>query len=344
MIDDTALWTWFVFDSGLPAQRAKALLEAWQADGLSLADALDRVQTQARQLGITPGEAQLLQSGRAALRVAPAPPQALTWRDELYPRGLRSLPLRVRPALLFYEGNPSHLKRPVVYLAPGSVSPDQEELVREVLSLILGENIVVGVFDATPQAALAVEEAMAAEGELLIFARTGLGQRMTPELERSLIANGRALLLSPLPPKIPYQPGLEAILHQVAWYASERVILSPDSAPPAPPSNWLMSRPVLALQSAPGRQSHLAGCTIATEPSDVLDWLEDQVVPEPFPAATREVPQHSPSLESTPIAESAGTLVDAAPLPPLSPEEILRTLGKGGTIPDVLRRKILKGS
>ncbi len=33
MIDDTALWAWFVFDSGLPTQRAKVLLEAWQAEG-----------------------------------------------------------------------------------------------------------------------------------------------------------------------------------------------------------------------------------------------------------------------------------------------------------------------
>ncbi len=344
MIDDTALWAWFVFDSGLPTQRAKVLLEAWQAEGLSLAAALDRVQAQAMRLGLTTGEAQLLESGRAALRATPAPPPALTWRDELYPRGLRSLSLRVRPALLFYEGNPSHLTRPIIYLAPGPVSADREELVREVLSLLLGEDIVVGMFDSTPQAALAVEEAMAAEGELLIFARAGLAQRMVLESERNLVASGRALLLSPLPPKIPYQPGLEAVLHQIAWYASERVILSADSASPAPPGDWLMSRPVLQLQSTPGRQSHLAGCTTATEPSDVLDWLEDRVTPGPLPGIAHEALQRPSSPASTPIAEDDGALADAAPLPPLSPEEILQTLGKGGTIPDVLRRKILKGS
>jgi len=343
MIDDSALWTWFVFDSGLPTQRAKALLEAWQTAGISLTGALEQVQAQAALLGLTPGEAGLLASGRAALRAAPDPPQALTWLDALYPRGLRALPLRVRPALVFYQGDTSLLAHPIVYLAPGSVSAGQEELVRETLSLLLGEDIVVGVFEGTPQAALAMDEATAAEGELLIFARSGLGRREPGESESQFVAHGRALLVSPLPPSVPFQPGLESVLHQVAWYASERVILTADSSPSYPPSGWLTSKPVLELRSAVEHQPQPAPCATAREPSDVLDWMEGRTAPEPLPGGVFDGPQGPTSGTSTTIADDDGGLDALDHLPPLSPEEILKTLGKSGAIPEVLRRRILKG-
>ncbi len=349
MTEDAALWTWFVFDSGLPTQRAKALLESWQAQGIALAEALMRPQSQTTKLGITSGEAGLLASGLAAS--APAAPvvPALTWCDALYPSGLRSLPLKVRPALLFYQGDPALLSRMLVYLAPGApvadaLAADSDERTREVIGLLLDEHVLIATFEGTPQATLALDEMAMTEGELLLFTKSGLGRRSPTGLEQQLLEQDRLILLSPLPPNVAHLMSLDPILRQVAWYASNRVVLTADPRDAELPAEWLAARPVLELAGDRPPRPDTTSWTTAIDPTDVLAWVEGQL-----DASRQEVTANAGTLDDLPwhqapsLLPNASLLDDATPLPALSPDEILKTLSQGGTVPEVLRQRLLKG-
>ncbi len=152
---------------------------------------------------------------------------------------------------------------------------------------------------------------MAAEGELLIFARAGLAQRMVLESERNL-ASGRALLLSPSCRRFRTNPGLRQSCTRLrGTHQSVSSSVQTAHRQLLPETGLCQGRSCNCR--APGRQSHLAGCAGATEPSDVLDWLEDRVTPGPLPGIAHEALQRPSSPASTPIAEDDGALADAAP-------------------------------
>lgn len=342
MSEETELWAWFVFHSGLSTQRAKTLLETWQAQDISLAEALAHPRSQTARLGLTAGEAGLLASGRAALVASTFSVPALTWRDHLYPPGLRALPLRTRPAVLFYQGTDSLLSRAVVYLAPGVLSADAEERAREAISLLLGEDILLAAFEDTPQAALGMAEMLTTEGEMLLFAQSGLRCRSPSERELQLRTEDRLVVLSPLPPDAPHQASLDMVLHQVAWYAADRVILTGDGGPSGLPSEWLNAKPILELATSARRPAPIPW-TITEDPTDVLAWIGGQLTVLP----SEHVWTIGTKADDASLRPGSATTQDIAdadtapPLAPLSAEDILRTLGQGGAVPEKLRRRIL---
>lgn len=344
--DETALWAWFLFRSGLPAQRAKALLAGWQERGLTLRDAL--AQPPRTAPGVTSQEAARLRPPRDLPAVT-----ALCWDDEDYPAGLRALPLKLRPALLFYRGSPLLLTRPLVYLAPGELADDDAPMLHEAITLLVDEPLLLGVYEGSPQAAVLMEELAYSPGIALVFARSGIDVYRPSEAEDALIDEGRMIVVSPLPPDAAAQPAWDSLLHQIAAAAAPRTLLSGEAArapaEPVPPST-------LALTAVEPAQPVPAHVQVTGAPADVLLWVEP-LLPEPVLAEGEEtgetgapggaaeaegeyeagsVPTHTVPTEEDLTDEE----MDLGPAP--SADEILDTLSKGGHIPDALRRRLLE--
>lgn len=317
MHDEAALWAWFLFDSKLPPQRGKVLLERWESEGRSLRAVLAALPGQAIALGLTPDEAALLHPPA----VLP-PVTALRWDEPLYPAGLHRLPLKVRPALLFYRGAVQALQRPVVYLPPAPLTTPERETAHELIAQLLGEGFLPAAFQGSPQAELLLAEMADAEGETLLFARCGSAQLMLAGAEAALLEAGRLLLVSPLPPTAAANPAWDALLEQLAAAMAYRLILT--AAPQASALASELHGRVLYIAAEPPAAPCPPGMQLATEPSEVLFWLAASVTgPAAAPAAE--------SLYDLPTVE----------LPPLAPEEALQTLAGRGRVPEVLRQRLL---
>lgn len=325
MTDETTLWAWFLFRSGVPTARAKALLAKWLAKGLTLAQVFARLPGQARALGVTPTEAAKLRP--PANLATKTKTLALRWNDPLYPQGLLTLPEKLRPALLFYSGEPGLLRRPIVYLWPGEIAPDVVDMFQAVVSLLLGEFVLPTAFRGTPQAEMLLAEMQNSEGEVLLFAAQGVQTLILSPEEQALIDAQRLLIATPLPPSIMPNPAWGNVLQQVALAAARRCLVSapllPSQLPEKTPTKLLSVNAITA--SLP---KHIQAIT---EPTELLLWLDDVPTSDVAPLSTQSLP-----------ADAAAPLNVGVPLePPPAPEDMLQTLQDGGTVPEGLRRRLL---
>jgi hypothetical protein len=330
-MDETSLWAWFLFRSGLPAQRAKTLLTEWTAQNLTLAAALEGLPARAAARGLTPDEAARLRPPAQLPAV-----RALRWNEALYPRQLYSLPLKLRPALLFYLGEVSLLMRPIVYLKPDALSAADEDLLRELISLLLGEYFLPATFHGTRQAELLLEELADSEGELLLLARRGLADMPLTEPERTLLAAQRLLVATPLPPETLPNPAWDTVLFQVAQSTAAYCVTTtpPTAADPQSP-------PTVLLSAASGMTLPAYVHTVA-DAAEAAQWLTDGLSAALPPAAptsewrgAAESAWAEPPLDASPLGESL------PPEPPPPPAEVLRLLESGGHVPEVLRKRLL---
>ncbi len=313
MSENTALWAWFLFASGLPASRAKALLERWQTQGVPLHAALQRLPHDATALGVAEDEAVRLRPPQNLPAVA-----ALRWDEPLYPTGWQVLPLRQRPALLFYQGDVTLLGRPRLYFPPATLPEAAQELAQESLSLALGEVFVPLALRGSTQGDLLLEELQDAEGEAVLLAPQGLVTLVPTSSETRLLEAGRLLLITPLPPQAQPNPDWHALLEQLCGALASHWLLTAasvdaDSVPTGVSVAWV----------TPDDAPAPAGIHTLDSPADVPFWLA-----EAFSAA-----QVYPQPESPP--EPVYTHE-----PPLAPDEALRILQKAGRIPEALRRRL----
>ncbi|MGC9400114.1 MAG: hypothetical protein ACP5HM_13380 [Anaerolineae bacterium] len=327
MSRETQLWYWFVFQSGLPTLRAKELLLNRLDEGRTLEEVMDALPHDAARLGLSAREARALRPPETLPRVV-----ALRWNEAAYPRGLHRLPLKLRPALLFAEGSTALLERPIVYLPPASIAAEERETVREVLSLLLGESLLPAAVHGSDQAALLVEEMAYAEGETLLFVRAGVDAVELREGERTLLAQERLLLISPLPPGASYKPEWDVVLQEVEAATARRFLLT-GIRPTVPrfladhaelPALWF--HPGAGRASVPGHVEHAGDVAAA------LLWLSGD-----------KAGSDTSTAASASLASMAARPLGAEPPadPPPTPEETLRILQQGGAVPPVLRRRLL---
>jgi hypothetical protein len=327
MANETQLWMWFLFNAGLAPQRAKTLLAMWDQRGLTLRAVLDALPAQAGALGLTPEEAAKLHPPHELPDVT-----ALRWNEPLYPMGLHQLPFKLRPALLFYTGELSLLMRPIIYLAPGSLDDETRELLQETVGILLGENLLLATFRESPQATLLLEEMIASEGEVLLFAKQGLEHLTLPEQEQTLLQSERLLILSPLPPSTPPNPAWDDILQQVAAGAAMRRVYSSAIALDKTGTGTNALANALLLTASPG--THVPpGIRVVTNAVEAALWLTE--LPSAPVSTTQQTtamptPSPSPELAAEPPSD-----------PPPSPAETLHILEKGGHVPEALKRRLL---
>jgi hypothetical protein len=328
----TARWAWFLFASNFSTARAKHLLVDWSAQDLTFDEVVNRLPRQARDLGLTSSEAaQLSNPGEMSVT-------ALTWDDPRYPRGLLSLPLKLKPALLFYDGESTLLNRPIVYLTPAELESDEErEVLRELINLVLGEHFLIGVYEGSEQARVLFEEMIYTEGEALLFATAGLQARSPSDVERELVAANRLIVVSPLAPEVAHRPTWEPVLREVAAAAADRVLLTGLAAHQPAAVIGLGEQPALAVSGKAPSRPLPDNVQSTTMPADALLWLDNLL------AATTDLESGADDREVT----SPAPMVEPEELtgsdlgPPPSPDEILDTLENGGRIPDVLRRRLV---
>jgi hypothetical protein len=322
MANETQLWMWFLFNAGLAPQRAKALLAAWNQRELTLRAVLESLPAQAGALGLTPEEAAKLHPPQTLPDVA-----ALRWNEPLYPMKLHQLPLKMRPALLFYTGDLSLLMRPILYLAPGPLDAATQDLLQETVGILLGENLLLAAFRESPQAALLLEEMLASEGEALLLAQQGLARLTLPEQEQALLEKGRLLIVSPLPPTTLPNPAWEDVLQQVAAGAALRCVYTEATAlnKSAGHADALLLTPTPATRAP-------QGVRVVSDAAEAALWLTE------LPGAPQNPAQQSPAQ---PITSPALELAAAPPGPPPSPAEALRILEKGGHVPEALKKRLL---
>ena len=326
MANETQLWMWFLFNAGLTPQRAKTLLAMWDQRGLTLRAVLDVLPAQAKALGLTPEEAGKLHPPRELPDVA-----ALRWNEPLYPMGLQQLPSKLRPALLFHAGELSLLMRPIVYLAPGPLDAETQELMQETVGILLGENLLLAAFRESPQATLLLEEMIISEGEALLFAKQGLEQLTLPEQEQTFLQNGRLLVLSPLPPTVSPNPAWTDVLEQVAAGAAMRRVYSSAAALDKTETGTNALANALLLTASPTANVP-QGIRVVTNAVEAVVWLTElSTAPVGPPQQTTAMPTPSPSF---------GLTTELPTDPPPSPTEALRVLEKGGHVPEALKKRL----
>lgn len=299
MNEETRLWGWFIFNSGLRPPRAKALLARWQAQGMSLAAVLEQLPQAAARWGLSPDEA-------ATLRPLPAElPEvsALRWDEPLYPRGLKTRLVEVmRPALLFVTGAASLLQRPLVYLPPEALDEAAQEAAREVVGMLVGEAVLPAVFEGSPVAELVLDELATTEGEVLLWLRGGSDSWKPTPLQQALLEAQRLVALTPLPPPAPDIPQWMPFLEQVALAAADFVVFHQ------------------------GVEEALAGVphTRYGEPERLAAWLDDaaplSVPPMPAPPTVMVV-EPDPPLDPK---EVLNRLEKLGRVPPSLRERLLR--------------------
>ncbi|MGC9347910.1 MAG: hypothetical protein ACP5JG_07220 [Anaerolineae bacterium] len=331
----TSRWAWFLFKSGLPTARAKQLLAEWSEQDLALEQVLKRLPAGAPKLGLTPTEA-----GQLASR-GEMPVTALSWDDARYPQGLLSLPLKLRPALLFYDGEPTLLDRTIVYLPPAELASEEDrEIVRETISLVLGEHLLLGVYENSKQAMVLFEEMTYTEGEALLFASAGLGSRSPTGLERALVDAGRLIVVSPLAPEVAHRHAWEPVLRQVAATAADRLLLTGEAARHPTAVVGLECQPTLAISDEVPSTPLPDNVQSTRMPADALLWLDSLLAD----AVDLELELGDLRIESEGVSSApaeAERLTEADLGPPPSPQEILSILESGGKIPEALRRRLL---
>jgi hypothetical protein len=210
------------------------------------------------------------------------------------------------------------LMRPIIYLAPGPLTEEVKELMQETVGMLIGENLLLAAFEESPQAAILLEEISASEGEVLIFARQGLEQYTLSEQEHTLLDAGRLLKITPLPPGTHLNPAWNPVLEQVASASAARCVFSGTQSLP----EKLPATASILLTTISAAQSY--NIQVATNAAEVLTWLLD------IPTPVAPSPQPPTSIAAEPALE-----------PPPTPEEMLRTLEKGGNVPEALRRRLL---
>ncbi|HEY89943.1 MAG TPA: hypothetical protein G4N98_09490, partial [Thermoflexia bacterium] len=162
--------------------------------------------------------------------------------------------------------------------------------------------------------------------ELLLFARSGLEELTLTDAERALLAAGRLLLISPLPPATAPNPRWESVLSQVEAASATRYILT--GAEPRLPLTSGTPRPTAWIHVGETEVELPAHVTPLHGAEELLFWLADT--------------EEEPDPLSTTTASTQGDR--RATKPPTSPAETLEILQKGGQIPAVLRERLLRNS
>ncbi len=302
--EETALWAWLLFESGLGRAKAKSLLGS--LNGRPLRALLREVTADPSSWGLTRAEA-----ARLHPPVTLPAPTAVRWDEATYPDGLQALPPEKRPALLFYRGNAALLSGHLFLFT--DAPPVDEAMMEEAIALLLGEVRLAAPLGSAAAEVL-VSEMASTGGEALFFVRQGLDEEvLSPQVE-ALVEAGRLLLVSFLPPGTPFDPRWRALLAETEAAVAERVIhcgaLPPDFALPAR-RRWLW-----LVAQAPSRV-----------PPAVEVCEDAALLLASLPA--RHLPAAPPPV--TPAEERS----------PLSPEEALALLGRGGRVPEKLRRRLL---
>ncbi len=326
MSRETQLWYWLLFQSTFSTSRAKELLTRCSDQGEAVADVLSALPREASRFGLDPQEARRLQPPEALPDV-----NAIRWNEAHYPQGLHKLPLKLRPALLFVEGSTALLERPIITLPPAPIPDEERETVREALSLLLDESLLPATVQGSDQAALLMTEMAHAAGHVLLFVRAGLDAVELNEEARTLLAQDRLVLVSPLPPGTPPNPKWDRVLIEVEAAMADRCVLT--TAQPSVP-RFLSNHPdvpTLWLHTGAGKARVPTQVEHADDPAALLVWLTEGAEPE----------ENSTTPQTPSIAEAARPLGAELPDdPPPTPEETLRILKKGGNVPPVLRKRL----
>ena len=311
---ETQLWYWLLYSGVLPTTRAKNLLSSWATEGLSAESVLDSLPATALQAGLNNAEASALKPPKTLETVT-----ALRWNEALYPKGLLTLDLKLRPALLFYQGNPKLLERSLLAIPPAPTETTTTLLLQETLSQLLGDTSLPAALLGSAQATILLGELADSEGDALLFVRQGLGTIEITGEEQRLLNDGRLLLLSPLNPATPANAKWESALFQVELAAAEHVLWVSHESPDV----FINKLPVLWLTPDPASATSMPGYRITDEPGDVpLGLLENTSLPA--------------------VTDTTSFMEASSVLPPLPPSETLRILERGGAIPEALRRRLLE--
>lgn len=330
-MQETSLWTWFLFSSGIPSQRAKLLLTQTNKQNITLAEMLQNVPAHAKSLGLAPDEI-------ARLKTQPnisTPVAAVRWNEPHYPSGLQNLPLKLRPALLFYSGEPALLLRPIVYIAATPLNPQTQETIQEVVGSLMGEDVLLAALQDSPQAEILFEEMRNGAGEAMIITRQGINRtEHTPEVQAWLDSK-RLLALTPLPPQTLANPAWDTVLEQVAFSAAWRCVaaeLTTEVAACTTPT--VLLTPTTEAAYPPHIQ-------VLDDPGEITLWLTDTPLPAVIVHNDLAVARDSSPAVLEELPAMLTELPVAPPEPPRSPVEIMQTLEAGGKVPEALRKRLL---
>jgi hypothetical protein len=322
---ETTLWIWLLFHAGIKTFQAKQLLSSLSVQDMTLSTFIRTPSEKRLSLGFDEEHALISQPAGASVY-----PPAIRWNEELYPQGLHDLPLKIKPAVIFYQGTSDLLSRPIIYLEPGEIPDNNLELVTGMVELLLDSEWLPAVFVGSPQETILIDLMTHNAGEVLIFLDRGVEQWRPVDKVAHFMHQGRILVLSPLPSHTPATPALTIILRQIAsaaacrWVASSGVTLENRQAE--------INRPALQLHANGSPEGiALRGVKIAVNIPDAIAWL----------VVSRQSLQN-PALTPEGNLTVSPELPDNDNLEPISADNALEILESGGNVPDILRQRLME--
>ncbi|TFG72550.1 MAG: hypothetical protein E4H27_02400 [Anaerolineales bacterium] len=314
---ETELWAWLLFDAGIKTYTAKQLFTLLQDKNISLQELRQMPHSEMTAKGFGSYQSTLSQNPIRKESIS-----AIRWNAPLYPQGLHDLDIKYKPALLFFNGDLDLLARPIIYLLPGETTPPTAELLAGVVELLLDGSLLPAAFTGSPQERILIDQMMVNDGEALIFIDRGM-DRWTPSEEIAQNINaGRIIALSPMPPGTAASPALNPIIQRIGAAAANRWVISSNLEKRAPADGLSRSTLHLLPDNVPGTPQ-LPAVRTAGDIEEAIHWINNSFIPDE---------EQTAGQTEVPVEEK---------LPPLSSASALQILEQGGTVPEVLRQRLL---
>jgi len=328
---ETDLWRWLLFESGLTRRRAREIiLQGAQSSALSLFWQAGPV-ILAQQLGLAPAETALVTQAQAAWAQIEQRFEAerslgiktVRLNDLAYPPSLtRFLPLDQRPMLLFLRGEAMLLDMPMIL--PAAKTPPNaatETWLLDALAELTAEGALALFIARAGFEARCVKAFLDVGLPFALVIPQGLAAYAPPAALQQAVADDLALVISPFqpdwqPPDSGPNPLLPHAIGFARTLAHALLSITPPAAAPCERQPCFRGPDVPAIEHCPD----------AYEGPEALFLRLAESLAQP----------HS-------LQKSAPTPPQPAP-EPISPEEILETLTKGGHIPTALAARLKKRS
>lgn len=326
---ETDLWRWLLFESGFSRRRAReiilqgvqssALSLFWQAGPAIFSQQLELSASEIESITRTQANWSAIQrkfeeERRRGIRT-------MRLNESGYPGSLmRFLPPDQRPMLLFLYGETAFLDMPLIMPAAGA-SPDAaaESWALDVLTDLASEG-AMPLFIARPGfEARLVKTFLETALPFVLLIPQGIAAYTPPAVLQQALKNESVLLLSPFQPDWrPPDSGLNPFLPHAVRFARALAHAQLCITPPAPETPE--GQPCFCRPGIPTSEH----CPDAYNGPEALFLRLAESLEPTHPIQTSALPASEPALE------------------PISPQEILETLAKGGHIPEALAARLKK--
>jgi predicted Rossmann fold nucleotide-binding protein DprA/Smf involved in DNA uptake len=361
--NEAAYWLALINHSGLKLAQIKPIAQQWHLmEGKSIAALFNLSATELSvRFSLTEAQAQGLL--KAADSHAAQVNLIKTWQAQgielitlshpHFPgRLIYALPPKQQPLLLWARGSTQALLEPTVtFLGKPEPEPETIAFVNDLLPILVSENMGVVSGYGKGLDRIAFEGILENnEGQAMAVLPMGLAAfaKLTQKLDQP-VSEGRAVLLSPFPPDVPFKDNLAEARNLLVDSLALALLVPQVDTDSQPRAEAALERgmPVLVnVTDSPENRALIdKGAILMTDPGEVIDMVQQAIIDDALQAELAQTPA---SEAAPPIKAGGSPMLDGEddyalgnePVDPLAADEALDILSSMGAVPDSLRERL----